>query len=327
MSENPHNPTPSGSDSEGSTGRDTGRGGASSKPSAAQSSARSGADVSGSGNDGLTIGMRPTELPGASLTPEEIAKRASGRGSWHRRASKPVSYWMFGVIIAILVHRFIPKGGWLIVHMVTLGLITNSILIWSQHFTEALMKIKIPDSARGIQVTRIFALNGGIVLLMAGMILQDLMPQFYPLTVVGALVVGAMVAWHGYALLRQVKQALPSRFGATIRFYIAAAFLLPVGAVLGAMTALPGLRGTLHSQFMLAHEAVNVLGFVGITVVGTLITFWPTMLRTKMVENALGTSVRALILMCVGVGVTTFASLFGMRPSRARACSCICWGC
>jgi len=258
--------------------------------------------------------MRPTELPGASLTPEEIAKRASGRGSWHRRASKPVSYWMFGVIIAILVHRFIPKGGWLIVHMVTLGLITNSILIWSQHFTEALMKIKIPDSARGIQVTRIFALNGGIVLLMAGMILQDLMPQFYPLTVVGALAVGAMVAWHGYALLRQVKQALPSRFGATIRFYIAAAFLLPVGAVLGAMTALPGLRGTLHSQFMLAHEAVNVLGFVGITVVGTLITFWPTMLRTKMVENALGTSVRALILMCVGVGVTTFASLFGMRP-------------
>ena len=314
MSENPHKPTPSGSDSEGSTGRDTGRGGASSKPSAAQSSARSGADVSGSGNDGLTIGMRPTELPGASLTPEEIAKRASGRGSWHRRASKPVSYWMFGVIIAILVHRFIPKGGWLIVHMVTLGLITNSILIWSQHFTEALMKIKIPDSARGIQVTRIFALNGGIVLLMAGMILQDLMPQFYPLTVIGALAVGAMVAWHGYALLRQVKQALPSRFGATIRFYIAAAFLLPVGAVLGAMTALPGLRGTLHSQFMLAHEAVNVLGFVGITVVGTLITFWPTMLRTKMVENALGTSVRALILMCVGVGVTTLASLFGMRP-------------
>ena len=183
MSENPHNPTPSGSDSEGSTGRDTGRGGASSKPSAAQNSARSGAGVSGSGNDGLPIGMRPNE-------PEEIAKRASGRGSWHRRASKPVSYWMFGVIIAILVHRFIPKGGWLIVHMVTLGLITNSILIWSQHFTEALMKIKIPDSARGIQVTRIFALNGGIVLLMAGMILQDLMPQFYPLTVVGALVVG-----------------------------------------------------------------------------------------------------------------------------------------
>jgi len=30
------------------------------------------------------------------------------------------------------------------------------------------MKIKIPDSARGIQVTRIFALNGGIVLVGGG---------------------------------------------------------------------------------------------------------------------------------------------------------------
>ena len=75
---------------------------------------------------------------------------------------------------------------------------------------------------------------------MAGMILQDLMPQFYPLTVVGALVVGAMVAWHGYALLRQVKQALPSRFGATIRSISLRRSCFPVGAVLGAMTALPG---------------------------------------------------------------------------------------
>ena len=177
--------------------------------------------------------MRPTELPGASLTPEEIAKRASGRGSWHRRASKPVSYWMFGVIIAILVHRFIPKGGWLIVHMVTLGLITNSILIWSQHFTEALMKIKIPDSARGIQVTRIFALNGGIVLLMAGMILQDLMPQFLSLD-------GCRGAGGGcYGRLAWLCASSPGQAGASLavlalRFvsYIAAAFLLPVGAVL-----------------------------------------------------------------------------------------------
>ena len=30
-------------------------------------------------------------------------------------------------------------------------------------------------------------------------------------------------------LLKQVRQALPSRFGVTIRFYIAAALLLPLG--------------------------------------------------------------------------------------------------
>ena len=273
-----------------------------------------GAAVSGGGSSGLSIGMRPAGVPGASLTTEEIARRASGRGTWHRRASKPVSYWMFALIAALLLHRVIPNSGWLMVHMVTLGLITNSILIWSQHFTEALMKIKIPDEQRKVQVGRIFTLNAGIVLLMVGMVGQLSVPGLYACTVIGALVIGAMVAWHGIYLMGQVRRALPSRFGVTIRFYIVAALLLPLGALLGAMVAYPSLNGTLHSQFLLAHEAVNVLGFVGITVVGTLVTFWPTMLRTKMVDRALAHSVRALYLMCGGVALTLVGALFGLRP-------------
>lgn len=276
-----------------------------------------GAAVSGGGSSGLSIGMRPAGIPGASLTTEEIARRASGRGTWHRRASKPVSYWMFALIGALLLHRIIPNSGWLMVHMVTLGLITNSILIWSQHFTEALMKIKIPDEQRKVQVGRIFTLNAGIVLLMIGMVGQLSVPGLYAATVVGALVVGTMVAWHGIYLMGQVRRALPSRFGATIRFYIVAALLLPLGALLGAMVAYPGLNGTLHSQFLLAHEAVNVLGFVGITAVGTLVTFWPTMLRTKMVDKALTHSLRALYLMCGGLALTVVGAIFGMRPLAA----------
>ena len=101
-----------------------------------------GVNVSGGGSSGLSIGARPADVPGANLTPEEIARRASGRGTWHRRASKPVSHWMFTLVGVLLLHRFIPNSGWLMVHIVTLGLITNSILIWSQHFTEALMKIQ-----------------------------------------------------------------------------------------------------------------------------------------------------------------------------------------
>ena len=273
-----------------------------------------GVNVSGGGSSGLSIGARPADVPGANLTPEEIARRASGRGTWHRRASKPVSHWMFTLIGVLLLHRFIPNSGWLMVHIVTLGLITNSILIWSQHFTEALMKIKIPDEQRKVQVGRIFTLNAGIVLLMVGMVGQLSVPGLYACTVIGALVIGAMVAWHGVYLMGQVRRALPSRFGVTIRFYIVAALLLPLGALLGAMVAYPSLNGTLHSQFLLAHEAVNVLGFVGITVVGTLVTFWPTMLRTKMVDRALAHSVRALYLMCGGVALTLVGALFGLRP-------------
>ena len=276
-----------------------------------------GAAVSGGGSSGLSIGARPADAPGANLTPEEVARRASGRGTWHRRASKPVSHWMFVLIGVLLLHKFIPNSGWLLVHIVTLGLITNSILIWSQHFTEALMKIKIPDEHRGTQVRRIFILNAGILVLMIGMIGQLSVPGLYAATVVGALIVGTMVAWHALYLLKQVRQALPSRFGVTIRFYITAALMLPLGAAFGAMIAYPNLKGTLHSQFLLAHEVVNVLGFVGITVVGTLVTFWPTMLRTKMVDKALTHSLRALYLMCGGLALTLAGSMFGMRPLAA----------
>ncbi|OFR65489.1 multicopper oxidase domain-containing protein [Rothia sp. HMSC069C04] len=276
-----------------------------------------GVNVSGGGSSGLSIGARPADVPGANLTPEEIARRASGRGTWHRRASKPVSHWMFTLVGVLLLHKFIPNSGWLMVHIITLGLITNSILIWSQHFTEALMKIKIPDEHRGTQVRRIFILNAGILLLMIGMVGQLSVPGLYAATVVGALIVGSMVAWHGISLLKQVRQALPSRFGVTIRFYIVAALLLPLGAAFGGMIAYPNLSGTLHSQFLLAHEAVNVLGFVGITAVGTLVTFWPTMLRTKMVDKALTHSLRALYLMCGGLALTVVGAILGMRPLAA----------
>ena len=281
------------------------------------SSKPAGVNVSGGGSSGLSIGARPADMPGANLTPEEIARRASGRGTWHRRASKPVSHWMFTLVGVLLLHRFIPNSGWLMVHIVTLGLITNSILIWSQHFTEALMKIKIPDEHRGTQVRRIFILNAGILVLMIGMVGQLSVPGLYAATVVGALIVGSMVAWHGIYLLKQVRQALPSRFGVTIRFYIVAALLLPLGAAFGGMIAYPNLSGTLHSQFLLAHEVVNVLGFVGITAVGTLVTFWPTMLRTKMVDKALTHSLRALYLMCGGLALTVVGAILGMRPLAA----------
>ena len=281
------------------------------------SSKPAGVNVSGGGSSGLSIGARPADMPGANLTPEEIARRASGRGTWHRRASKPVSHWMFTLVGVLLLHKFIPNSGWLMVHIVTLGLITNSILIWSQHFTEALMKIKIPDEHRGTQVRRIFILNAGILVLMIGMVGQLSVPGLYAATVVGALIVGSMVAWHGIYLLKQVRQALPSRFGVTIRFYIVAALLLPLGAAFGGMIAYPNLSGTLHSQFLLAHEAVNVLGFVGITAVGTLVTFWPTMLRTKMVDKALTHSLRALYLMCGGLALSLVGAILGMRPLAA----------
>ena len=255
----------------------------------------------------LTLGARPLDAPGAPITDQQARDIATGRRTWHRKASKPVSVWMFALFIVLMTHRWIPEPLWLMVHIVTLGLITNSILVWSQHFTEALLKHKLPDTARPVQLTRIYALNASMVVLMVGVVFS-----LYPLTVLGSVGVGAAVTWHGVALLQQMRSALPARFGVTIRYYIAASWLLPVGATFGALLAYDGLSATWHGRLLLAHEAINVLGFVGITVVGTLMTLWPTMLRTVMVPDAVVRSTRALAGLCAGLGITVAGALAGL---------------
>ena len=168
------------------------------------------------------------------------------------------------LLVVILVHRWVPDFRWVMVHLVTLGLITNSIMVWSQHFTESLLKNRLPDGARRRQLARIRTLNVGIVLLIAG-----LLSTWYWLTVLAAVLIGAALTWHGTALLGQLRTALPSRFAVTAKYYVVAAFLLPVGAVLGAVLA-AGLSAPWHARVLLAHEATNVLGFVGLTVAGML---------------------------------------------------------
>lgn len=257
----------------------------------------------------LSIGSRPADAPGSPVSERQAHDIATGRATWHRKASKPVSIWMFALFAVLMTHRWIPESLWLMVHMVTLGLITNSILVWSQHFTEALLKNKLPDSARPVQLVRIYTLNASMVVLMVGVIFN-----LYALTLIGSTGVGLVVAWHGLALLQQMRSALPARFGISIRYYIAASWLLPLGATFGALLAYDGTSATWHSRLLLAHEAVNVLGFVGITVVGTLMTLWPTMLRTVMQPDAVARSSRALVLMCAGLTVTVTGALVGNVP-------------
>ncbi|MDO4916231.1 MAG: multicopper oxidase domain-containing protein [Rothia sp. (in: high G+C Gram-positive bacteria)] len=251
---------------------------------------------------------RPLSTLNSTFSPGGIARKASGRSNWHRRASKPVTLWMFALLILIFVHRWVPNSLWLMVHMVTLGLITNSILIWSQHFCEALLKLKVADDARKVQVGRIYGLNVAMMVLMIGVVFG-----LYPLTIVGSASVGLLVAWHGLYLLQQLRVALPARFDSTVRFYIAAAWLFPVGATFGAILAHNSADEELYARLLLSHETVNVLGFVGLTVVGTLMTLWPTMLRTKMHPQAVKLSRTSLWGMCAGIAVTTMAALANMR--------------
>lgn len=215
---------------------------------------------------------------------------------------------MIALLLVIGFHRWIPDTRWLMVHMVTLGLITTSIMVWSQHFTEALLHHRLADGERPRQIVRIYGVTAGTVVLMVGML-----ADWWWLTLVSATVIGGLLTWHGVSLLGQVRVALPARFGMTVRWYAVAAFFLPVGAIFGAILALEP-ADPWHSRFLLAHQTLNVLGFVGLTVSATLLTLWPTMVRTRMEDTATTLSRVALPAMAAGSLVAAGGSVGGWVP-------------
>ena len=220
---------------------------------------------------------------------------------------------MIALVIMGIVHRWVPAATWAIVHMFTLGLITNSILVWGQHFTETLLHRRLPESTRALQVRRIMVLNVGIVVLMVGMIAS--VPAA---VIVGAVVVGGAVTWYIIDLVRQLRAAAPSRFRPIVLYYAVAAAFLPVGAVAGAFMGV-GVSEEWAIRLHAFHLAVNVLGFVGLTVLTTLVTFWAMVLRAPMADGQDTAATKSLAVLAASVVAVAIASLAGAWPVAAAA--------
>jgi nitrite reductase (NO-forming) len=220
----------------------------------------------------------------------------------------PALLWLAALAGLGLAHPVVPAPRWLMVHLLLLGAVTHSIVVWSQHFADALLHTQPRAAEARHRSTRLLVLNLGVLLVVGGVL-----GGVWPVTAIGATGVAGAVGWHGTALVLQMRRALPSRFGVTVRYYAAAAGLLPVGAFLGVLMA-RGLGDRTHVQVMLAHAAVNVLGWMGLTVVGTLVTLWPTMLRTRIADGSERLARRALPVLVGSVLVTAAGSLAGRRP-------------
>jgi nitrite reductase (NO-forming) len=127
----------------------------------------------------------------------------------------------------------------------------------------------------------------------------------------------AAVLMHGLALRAAARRALPSPSAFTVHVYIAACALLVPGVLLGATLELIGDEHALMPQLMLSHVALNLLGWVGLPILGTIVTLWPTMLRTHIAPNAARLGRSALPLLVAGVVVTALG--FGFDVTQLAA--------
>ena len=216
--------------------------------------------------------------------------------------------WLVAALVISLVHRWVPASTWLMVHLVLLGALTHSALVWSEHFAHTLLRTVPDEAGRRRQGLRVGALALGALAVFVGV-----PGEWWPLTVAGATVVAVAVGWHGAHLLSTLRRALPSRFRVVTHSYLAAACFLPVGAAFGATMAF-GLPEEWHGRLLIAHLAANLLGWIGLTVTGTLVTFWPTMLRTRMDDRAETLARRALPVQVAGIVLVVAGPLAGMRP-------------
>ncbi len=239
---------------------------------------------------------------------QTVVSRQGSRGFWPLR-DLPVLVWSAATVVVAVVHPFVPAPRWLMIHLLMLGAVSHAILVWSRYFTDALLHSANADR-RG-QNRRLLLLNGGVILVVAGV-----PSDVWPLTLLGATAVGSAVLWHGWSILRQLRAALPARFGPLVRYYVAAACFLPVGAGLGSALA-RGLAEPWHTRLVVAHASVNLLGWVGLTVAGTLVTLWPTMLRTRIAEGAGRAAARALPVLVCSVLVAAGGASAGLRPVAA----------
>lgn len=223
----------------------------------------------------------------------------------------PSVFWLVAAAAVSLGHRFIPESTWLMIHLVLLGALTHAILVWSRYFADALLKTPQTEASRREQSIRIV-----MVLVGATLVLVGVPAGVGPLAAAGATLVGLAVLWHVAVLWQMLRDSLPGRFRVTIHYYLAAGLSLAVGATFGGLLAsIPGgAPGSWHGRLLLAHTMANLLGWVGLTILGTLVTFWPTLLRTRMDPRADAFARQALPLLLIGLVTLLGGTLSGIMP-------------
>lgn len=180
---------------------------------------------------------------------------------------------------------------WVIIHPLTLGVVTTAILTYSTHFTDALTRTASRPAALYV---RLAVVNLALVAL-----LFDAFPNLAATTAASALL------WHGASIARKLRRGLPGPFAVTAYCYVAAAafFALAVAAAV-------------VMQDIAAHSRLAVWGFAWTTIAGTVLTLLPTLTGKRASTTARNRLPRALVAHCLAL--PTAAVLLG-TPFAAGA--------
>jgi hypothetical protein len=189
-------------------------------------------------------------------------------------------------VVWIVAGASLPGGRWLAVHLFTLGVLTNLVLAMSDHFGRALT-----HAGGAAPAWQPIATNASILAILWGI------PSANDVAVsVGATGITTVVLLSLLRLRRIRKAALGPRFGWVVRMYEHAHGAFVLGALLGALMGTAIVSGRWYGSARIAHLHANVLGWGGLTLLATVVTFGPTVARVRIAAGADATAARALRL-------------------------------
>jgi len=233
-----------------------------------------------------------------------MGRRGRVRSRWHLKVNAIVLVWLVASAAVALGHRGVADARWLMVHLLLLGAISAAILIWSAHFAEAVRRRPLRGGHRD-QAIRLAAHTVGASTVIVGVSVGR-----SPVVAIGAALIAVVGLWHAVVLVEQGRCALASSLGWTTWYFVTAALTLPVGVVLGVLLARAD--GSAHARLYVAHLATMLLGWIGLTVMGTLVTLWPTMLRVRVDPGAERAARQGLVALGSGLAVVVIGAATGV---------------
>ncbi|HJR97404.1 MAG TPA: hypothetical protein VJ979_05810 [Actinomycetota bacterium] len=200
-------------------------------------------------------------------------------------------------------------GLWLPLHLALAGAISTAISGAMQNFMLALTSTPAPPE-RLVRAQFLLVTSG------AGLIAVGMPTSTTWVTAVGGIAFIAAMAILGWMLRTAWRRALNRRHPMPIAAYACAISFVLLGAAIGAWLGAGAASGGAYLQLKQAHMTANVLGWASLTVVGTLITLLPTVLRLRMPpwpgRAVLALLVTGLILQLAGrIGPSTWLMALG----------------
>lgn len=165
-----------------------------------------------------------------------------------------------------------PWGRWVALHLAFVGGVSQLVLGASQFFAGAFLATDPPP--RRVVRAQLLAWSAGSLLLVVAV------PERSDVAiwVAVALLLAGLGFW-GAAIASLRRRSLRRSPWAT-RWYVAAAGFLGIGTIAGSLLARA--ESWPHGDLLAAHMALNLAGWFGAAIIGTLHTFYPSLTQTQL---------------------------------------------